>query len=75
MAERDLQTIAADVLRCATSWEPQMYIVDNVTATELARLAGFVLGQCPLRVVTAGANVDCEIYDVLRQTRKIGNES
>jgi len=75
MTERDLQTIAADLLRCATSWEPQVCIVGNITATELARLARFVLGQCPLCVVTAGANVDCEIYDVLRQTRKIGNES
>ena len=75
MAERDLQTIAADVLRCATGWEPQMYIVDNVTATELARLARFVLGQCPMCAATAGANVDCEICDVLRKIREIGNES
>jgi len=45
---RDLKILAAETLACAMCWEPQVRIVGNVTALEMARLARFVLDHCPL---------------------------
>lgn len=49
MAARDIETIAADVLDCALSWEPGARLLGNVTALEIGMLARYVAERAPLQ--------------------------
>ena len=40
---RTIEAIAADVLGCASAWEPDVRLIGNVTADEVASLAMFAL--------------------------------
>jgi predicted signal transduction protein with EAL and GGDEF domain len=55
------EQIAIDVLRAAIAWEPEVRVVANVTASELASLAAASIDTCPGCGATAFVNIDCDL--------------
>lgn len=58
---KDPEAIARDVLACALAWEPEVRIIGNVTAVEVALLAARQLMSCPKCGAEAWTNIDCDI--------------
>jgi hypothetical protein len=58
---RDIEKIAVDALRCATSWEMEACLVGNVTAREVARLAIPHITSCPKCGAEPWVNIDCDL--------------
>lgn len=44
---RTREQIAIDVLQASIAWEPEVRVVANVTASELAALAAAAIDTCP----------------------------
>ena len=66
-AVRDRAAIAADVLACALGWEPNVRLIGNVQAAEVARLAASVLITCHHCGSDAWVNIDCDVCIVVGQ--------
>lgn len=58
---RTIEQIAIDVLKSATSREPDACLVGNVTALELGYLAASRVMTCPSCGSTAWVNIDCRL--------------
>lgn len=56
-----IEAIAVEVLRCALAWEPHVCVVGNVTARDIARLAGAAILTCPKCGATAWVDIDCDL--------------
>lgn len=64
---RNLEQVAVDVLHCAISHEPNVCLLGNVIASEVAALAAFVIDSCPKCGATAWVNIDCDLCLVCSQ--------
>lgn len=58
---RTREQIAIDVLQASIAWEPEVRVVANVTASELAALAAAAVDTCPSCGATAFVNIDCDL--------------
>jgi hypothetical protein len=56
-----LDAIAREALRCALAWEPNVTLVGNVMASELAALAASTLITCPKCGAEAWCDIDCDL--------------
>lgn len=65
MKNRGLEEIAADVLRCALSWDPNVRLIGNVSAYELMRLVASTITACPKCGASAWVNIDCDLCMLL----------
>jgi predicted RNA-binding Zn-ribbon protein involved in translation (DUF1610 family) len=59
-----VERIAVELLKCVISWDPEVCIVGNVTAFEIAQLAASVIDTCPKCGATAWVNIDCDLCRV-----------
>jgi hypothetical protein len=70
---RGREIVAGDVLQCAMSWEPNVCLIGNVTAEEIAALAAAALTVCPKCGSEAWVNIDCDLCrvctELLRENR------
>jgi hypothetical protein len=57
---RDPETIACDVLACALAHDPDVRLIGNVTAAEVAALAARHVMTCPHCGAEAWVNIDCD---------------
>jgi|JI8StandDraft_1071087.scaffolds.fasta_scaffold80784_1 hypothetical protein len=57
---RDPEAIACDALACALAHEPDVRLIGNVTAAEVAALAARSVMTCPACGATAWVNIDCD---------------
>lgn len=64
---RNRDAIAADVLECALGWEPDVRLIGNVQAAEVAYLAASMLTACPHCGSEAWVNIDCDVCLVVGQ--------
>lgn len=53
------EAVAAEMLRCAFSWEMDARLIGNLTAAEIASVAAASLTQCPRCGAEAWVNIDC----------------
>jgi hypothetical protein len=63
------EAVAAEVLRCALSWEPNVCLLGNVMASEIAALAASAIDTCPKCGATAWVNIDCDLCLVVTSLR------
>ena len=56
-----LEAIAVDVLQCAITHEPDVRLMGNVRAEDVARLAAHHIDTCPKCGATAWVNIDCDL--------------
>ncbi len=63
MSER----VAVDVLKCALSWDPEVRLLGNVTAREIAALAAKAITTCPKCGAEAWVNIDCDLCLMVAQ--------
>jgi hypothetical protein len=56
-----LNAIAREVLRCALAWEPNVCLIGNVMAAEIAALAAHEIITCPKCGAEAWCNIDCDL--------------
>ena len=61
---RNLEQIAAELLRLACEREVTSAMVGDVTAMEVARLAVHAITSCPACGAEPGVNIDCRICAV-----------
>lgn len=64
---RDPESIAACVLKCALAREPDVRLVGNVQACEVAALAARAVMTCPSCGSEAWVNIDCDLCLVAGQ--------
>lgn len=57
---RDPETIARDVLASALAHEPDVRLIANVTAAEVAALVARAVMTCPACGTEAWCNIDCD---------------
>lgn len=55
------EQIAVEVLRCAVSHEPDVRLLGNVRASDLAALVATEVLTCPRCGCCAWVNIDCEL--------------
>ncbi len=58
------EAIAVDVLKCAITHEPDVCLIGNVKARDIAALAAHVIQTCPKCGATAWVNIDCDLCGV-----------
>ena len=58
---RSREEMAAELLRCALSWEPMVNLVGNVRAYEVALVAAGALTSCPACGAEPFVNIDCDV--------------
>jgi len=56
-----LEVIAVELLRCATSWEPEVRLLGNLRACEIAALAASIVTSCPKCGAEPWVNIDCDL--------------
>jgi len=66
---RQIEPIAVDMLHAALTWEPEVKLIGDVSAEEIAKLAASCLSCCPLCGSDPGVNIDCELCPVLSELR------
>lgn len=59
------EAVAAEVLRCALAWEPDVCLLGNIMASEIAMLASSAIDVCPGCGATAWMNIDCDMCRVV----------
>ena len=68
MKQRGVLLIAGDVLKCALAWDPDVCMIGNVTAREVAHLAAESIehnqGACPACGAERGVNIDCPVCEI-----------
>lgn len=64
---KNREAVAVDVLRCALAWEPNVCLIGNVMACEIAALAASAIDTCPKCGATAWVNIDCDLCMVVGQ--------
>lgn len=70
-----LEKIAIEALKCALSWEPNICLIGNVMASEIAALAASRITSCPKCGAEPWANIDCDLCLVCSSLGKEqGNE-
>jgi hypothetical protein len=70
----DREKVAIEVLRCALAWEPDVCVVGNVMAMELAVLAASAIGTCPKCGATAWTDIDCDLCTTIAELWEKGNK-
>lgn len=60
-AQRTPEAIALDVLQFAIAQEPNLRVIGNVTAREIAVLAVRSITTCPKCGAEAWVNIDCDL--------------
>jgi len=56
--------VAIDVLLCALAWEPNVCLIGNVMASEIAALAASTMTTCPKCGAEAWVNIDCDLCTI-----------
>ena len=70
-----LEQIAIETLKCALSWEPNVCLIGNVMASEVAALAASRITSCPKCGAEPWVNIDCDLCLVCSSLGKEqGNE-
>ena len=59
------EAIAVELLRCAVSWEPDVRLLGNVTAHDIALFVVKHIHTCPKCGATSGVNIDCDLCGVI----------
>lgn len=75
MKDRGIEQIAVDVIQCALGWEPDVRLIGNVKASEIALLASMVIDTCPKCGSTAWVNIDCDLCLLIGDLKEAGNAS
>ena len=57
----NMESIAINVLKCALAWEPDVCLLGNITAAEIATLAASKLTACPKCGAEPYVNIDCDL--------------
>jgi PAS domain-containing protein len=55
------EATAIELLRCAISWEPEVRLVGNLRACEIAALAASIVTCCPKCGAEPWVNIDCDL--------------
>lgn len=55
------EATAIELLKCAISWEPEVRLVGNLRACEIAALAASVVTCCPKCGAEPWVNIDCDL--------------
>ena len=63
------EAVAVAVLRYALAWEPNVCLLGNIMASEIAALAASALDTCPKCGSTAWVNIDCDLCLVVTSLR------
>jgi hypothetical protein len=64
-----LEKIAIEALRCALSWEPNVCLIGNVMASEIAALAASRITSCPECGAEPWVNIDCDLCEAMSMLR------
>jgi len=60
------EQVAVEVLKCALSWEPEVRLLGNVMASEIAALAASCVTSCPSCGAEPFVNIDCDVCTICR---------
>ena len=60
-AIRPREATAVDLLKCAIAHEPEVRLVGNVRACDIAALAASLITSCPSCGAEPWVNIDCDL--------------
>lgn len=64
------EVVATEVLKCATAWEPDACLIDNVTARDIFLPVAPMLTFCPKCGVEPGCDINCNLCSLLHEALK-----
>lgn len=65
MRAPSIESVAAEILRCAVSWEPNVCLLGNVRAVDVARAVQQHVTCCPSCGAEPWVNIDCRLCRAL----------